>query len=519
MGVNSRKDTLRPFYRKINNMNLYIQIPKTITYKDLLKKRYILSAKNYQSISIQNKNLKRIKELVIEKPQIGREVGSFSYVNKSPFYFLRTKALQTSFFLPVLNNTECAVPILPKAFKDFELRKGDILLAKDANVGDASYLNTDLPNFMISSGIVKLRFSEEVRFYIFAFMKSNFFRNQIDLMISRGATLKHAKTLWLDAVIPFPNQKNKEEVMNFVSILTKAIIRKESEIKEKYNKIMWLIDEELKKNQKLNKFAYVMPNLKNLQETLRLDAGIFCKDYKEKQFLIENYIYGTDNIFNDFDFKRGQNLQVSQIGKSIYSEEYKPGFYKLVRPLNLSDFGTVEKYEYLGNSKKLQTIDKGEILLSAEGTIGKFCVFIDVDDKTITNIHGIIISKKNKKDNVESIFLGLFLGYLRNLGVLDYISVGGQGGSLAQRYWNYIKIPRFPRGKKEELAQYYYKPVNYNPNKLNVENFEAEDIKITKEAGIWQLDKQIKQIKQKLNEIFHKIIMDEEVKISFNFLT
>jgi len=497
----------------------YIQVPRTITYKDLVQKSS-LSPSSYRTLSFKNKNVKSIRELLLEEPLRGQEVGSFSYTNKSKFHFIRTKALQSSYFLPVLNDVECAIPILPMVFKDFKLHKGDILISKDANIGESAYLDDDLPNFMISGGLVRLRFLGDIKHYVFAFMKNEFFKSQIDyLVISRGATIRHAKTLWLDALIPFTNQQNKEEIIKYVSLLTKAVIRKETEIKKKHEKIMNLIDEELKQNQKPDKFTYNMPLLRDLEETIRLDAGMFCEDYKRKQFMIVNYTHGAKNIFDlGFDFKRGQNLQVSQIGRSIYSEEYKPNFYKLIRPLNLSDYGTVEKYEYLGNPRKLQTLNKGEILFSAEGTIGKLSVFIEVDNKAITNIHGITIFRKNNEDDIESIFLGLFLGYLRLIGVLDYISVGGQGGSLAQKYWEHIKIPNFPKSKKEEIARHYYNPINYKEDKLNLTGFENEDIRITTEAGIIQLDKQIKEIKQKLDKVLYKIVMDVKIDVSFDFL-
>ena len=497
----------------------YIQIPKAITYKELSEK-CSLSPSSYRTLSFKNKNVKKLRELLSERPQKGDEVGSFSYINKSKFYFIRTKALQLSSFLPVLNNVECAIPILPMVFKDFKLCKGDILISKDANIGEVAYLGDDLPNFMISGGIVRLRFFKDIKHYVFAFMKNEFFKSQIDYLVrSRGATIRHAKTLWLDALIPFPNQQNKDEIIEYVTLLTKAVIRKETDIKKKNEKIMNSIDGELKQNQRPNKCTYNMPLLRDLEEIIRLDAGMFCEDYKEKQFVIENYTHGAKNIFDfGFDFKRGQNLQVSQIGRSIYTEEYKPNFYKLIRPLNLSDYGTVEEYEYLGNPRKLQTLNRGEILFSAEGTIGKFCVFIEVGNKTITNIHGITIFRKNNENDIESIFLGLFLGYLRLIGILDYISVGGQGGSLAQKYWEHIKIPNFPRTKREEIARYYYNPVNYKEDKLNLPAFENEEIRITNEAGILQLDNQIKKIKQKIDEILYKITMDLEVDVSFDFL-
>ena len=390
MGFEPRKKAERTFRRVRNDME-YIQVPSTITYKDL-KAKQSLSPSSYETLSVTNKTLKRIGDLISDKPQKGQEVGSASYISKSNFYFIRTKALQASYFLPVLHDIECMVPILPNSFKDLKLKKGDILISKDANIGETAYLDEDLPYCLLSGGLVRLRFPEQIRYYVFAFMKSNFFKEQIYLMASRGATIRHAKALWLDAMIPFPNQDNKDEVIDFVSLLTRAVIRKEAEIKRKYDKVIGLIDKQLRENQGSGKFIYSTPSLKDLRETSRLDAGMFCEDYQRKQFMISNYIRGSEDIFAcGFDLKRGQNLQVSQIGRSIYGDEYKLNFYKLVRPLNLSDFGTVEKYEYLGNPRKLQTLKKGEILFSAEGTIGKFSVFIDVDDKTITNIHGITI--------------------------------------------------------------------------------------------------------------------------------
>ena len=517
MGFEPRKNAERPFHKVRNDME-YTQIPLTITYKDI-KEKQSLSPSSYKTLSVTNKTLKRIRDLISDKPQKGQEVGSPSYISKSNSYFIRTKALQASYFLPVLNDIECMVPILPNSFKDLKLKKGDILISKDANIGETAYLEEGLPCCMISGGLVRLKFPEHVKHYVFAFMKSGFFKEQVYLMASRGATIRHAKALWLDAMIPFPNQDNKDEVVSFVSLLTTAVIRKEAEIKRKYNKITGLIDGELRENQRPRKFIYDMPNLGDLRGTSRLDAGMFCEDYLRKQFLIDSYVRGSENIFAcGFDFKRGQNLQISQIGRSMYTDEYKPNFYKLVRPLNLSDFGTVKKYEYLGNPRKLQTLKKGEILFSAEGTIGKFSVFIDVDDKTITNIHGITIFRKNKENDVESIFLGLFLGYLRNIGILDYISVGGQGGSLAEKYWKYIKIPNFTRSKKEEIAKYYFNPANYDEEKLNLSEFEDEDVKVTEEAGILQLDKQCKAIRRILDTMMERVISDKEIEVSFDFL-
>lgn len=498
----------------------YIKVPRIINYKDL-EKICSLSPSSYKIFSFKNKNVKSIKELLLEKPLKGQEVGSFSYIKRSKFYFIKTKALQPSYFLPVLNEVECATPILPKVFKDFNLRKGDILISKDANIGETAYLDRDLPNFMISGGLVRLRFSDDIKHYVFAFMKSEFFKSQIDSLVgSRGATIRHAKTLWLDALIPFPNKQNKDDIIKYVSLLTMAVIRKESEIQKKYNIIMQLIDNELRKNQKQTKFIYNFPTLEDLMITGRLDASIYDINFKQELFYIENYKNGTSSLQSlGFKPRRGPNLAVSVIGRSIYSEQPQPNFYTLIEPMDITDFMTVKKLRWIGNKTKIPCLRKGDILFGAEGNIGKVYIVCEEMENAITNYHGMTINVEGEIDITENVFIGTFLSFLKERRFFDKIAVGGQGGSVGKEKLLNLKIPNFPRQKKEEIAKYYYNPVNYKEDKLNLAGFEDEDLQITNSAGIWQLDKQIKKIKQKLDEIIYKIAMDEDdVDISFDFL-
>jgi type I restriction enzyme S subunit len=493
-------------------------VPTNISYNDIFSKKSF-SPNEYKTLFIKNKNVKKVSELFSEEPQKGEEVGSFSYINKSKVFFLRAKTLQENSFLPNLDDLECAVPILPHTFVDSDLRKGDILLSKDSNVGEVVILDRNLPNYMLGGAIFRLKFEKDKLYYIFAFLKSQFFKSQINIMIARGATIKHAGTVWLDAIIPFPNSKNADDIINFIGLLTQATIRKESEIKSKYRKIITIIDDEINDNQLSTKFQYSNPSLNDIRSNSRIDAGLFCQSYKESQFKISNYRLGFNTISqSDFDYKRGQNLQISQIGSSIYTYEYKPNFYKLIRPVSLSYYGTVEQCEYLGNRNELQKLNKGEIIFSAEGTIGKFVVMVEPEVKTITNIHGITFYPKREVDITESIFFGLFLGYLRDKGILDYISVGGQGGSLSGKWNDHIRIPKFGDGKKKELATLYYKDSNYEEERLNLTNFEEKDIEITKSSGIWQLDAQVKKLKQEINRLIDMIIADQPILPDFSFL-
>ncbi|GBE75040.1 hypothetical protein myaer87_22670 [Microcystis aeruginosa NIES-87] len=91
------------------------------------------------------------------------------------------------------------------------------------------------------------------KFYLLAFIKHNIFREQLDFMVPKGATIRHAKTLFLDCKIPMPNI-NADETIKFVELLTQAIINKEQLIKERHEKILQQIEQELLNNQKSNIF-------------------------------------------------------------------------------------------------------------------------------------------------------------------------------------------------------------------------------------------------------------------------
>ena len=79
-----------------------------------------------------------------------------------------------------------------------------------------------------------------------------------------------------------------------------------------------------------------------------------------------------------------------------------------------------------------------------------------------------------------------------------------------------IPFPNFPEPKQKEIAELYYNPIDY-PTNLNLNNFSEKDSEWNKEAGILQLDMLAKKLNQRINEIIHKIAMDEEVDINFNF--
>jgi len=471
----------------------FADIPTIISYKDLVNhKTNSLSPTDY--LNIQVKSDFEYLENLIDNATYGKEVGGSNYMEQSKLKFIRTKCLQDTSILLNLNES---IGINPKSFKTFNLKKGDILLVKDSNIGEVCYIHKDLPNYSISSGVVKLNINDRLdKFYIIGIMKSVFFKEQIDLMTPKGATIRHSKDSFKYAKIPIPKDM---AIIDKVSILTESLINKEVELKRKFYQINSLIEQELQDNQLENHFNYQMPTYNDLINLNRFDTGLYTEKFQEIEFLIKNYVHGSDTIVGQgFYSIRGQNLQVSQIGKSLYSDIQKKGFYKLFLPTHISLFGTINKILNIANPRKLLLVKNDDIIFGAEG-FGKGRSFIPLNEKGeyITNIHGTML-RHDTAEIYQKIFIKCMLDWFREKNIIDAYSVGGNGGSFSTMYWDRLDFPLFPKNKQIEIAKLYYNPNdNYleHIDNLNTNTFMDIDLQVNKKSGILDLDEQIKKIK------------------------
>lgn len=497
----------------------YIDVPIYTTINDIEKKEYTLSATQYKTFNIKNKNIIKIRDFLdrdLSNKDSGNDPGSDAYVKKSNYIFIKTKALQNYSYL--LDKTKDSIEyITPYAFENHNLKKGDLLISKDSNVGEIVILDKDYSNAMLCGGIYKLPITKN-KYYLLAFIKNSIVREQIDFMVPRGSTIRHGKTMFLECKIPMPN-KNSNNTIKYIEDLTKAIIDKEQEIQKKHDEILELIEDELKNNQKNEKYTYKLPNINDITDLDRMDSALYTKEFKQKEFLITNYLYGTSSI-EELGFEkpsRGQNLQISNIGKSIYSSKKLNGYYRVILPKYLSKYGTVKTEEYIGNKNKLKTLEKGDIIFGAEGNEkGRSLVVLEKQDNTITNIHGITL-KQRKHDKTKGIFVKLFLDYLRNNGMIDAYAVGGNGGSLAIKYWKYLRFPNFPEEKEKSITDLYFNNLDeYKIDSDNMENFIEFDKEYNKKAGIYELDKSKLYLQNLLDDAIEKIANDIEINEFFD---
>lgn len=336
------------------------------TFKSIKGKDCLLSSSLHKQINVANENYLPLRSLLsreLNRNDLGKEVGSINYVSGSNFFFTKTKALQAYSFLPVLNS-ESTESIMPQAFVDHNLKAGDIILSKDSNIGETVILDKDYPNYMLSGALYKLPLNESDKFYILAFIKHRYYREQLNRLVPKGATLRHAGTKFLDCNIPFP-VNNKEAIVNFVSNITKKIVEIEIEIKKRDSEINDTIETELNKNQHTSTiYNFSHATYSKLTIGKRLDTGVYSDTFQRITHLLTNYKGGVFYVDTD-KLRSGSTPKIRDI--SNYSE----GCLRWITPTNCSDWGFIQTHEKISTPTKNNLNEDAVLLINRTSRGGK----------------------------------------------------------------------------------------------------------------------------------------------------
>ena len=492
----------------------HLRVPSEITLADLKAKAASWSAGMYRRVEIPTNHTRSIREIIAGYDK-GSDPGSMYYLDKSTHHFIRTKALQSHSYL-ISRKGGAITPINPRVFEDMALADGDILLSKDSNVGECAMVDGDAwRNHTLSGGIVRLRPSIN-RHYLFSFLKHELFKTELLSMVPRGATIAHANELWLDCRIPFPAQCDADDVITYIAVLTEAVVEKEKAIRARNDEIRAQIEAELTGNQTGKAFQYSHPTLDELRTTLRLDTGLYCRGFRAFQHRVNNYRHGAITLSAmGIRSRRGPNLAVTVIGKSLYSETFKLGWYELIRPVNIGEYGTLNSREWLGSPKKLPTVNRGDLILGCEGFgKGRSLVLVDAPERCTTNFHGTVLFWPGA-DVWQTIFVRCFLAYLREYRVIDWVGVGGSGGHLSPDYFDFLPFPRFPDAVRGRIARLYHHFVPQPAHKATLVNFVAWHREWNEGLGIWELDRELKALQRTLADVQEEIIEGRTVKLPF----
>lgn len=468
----------------------YVLVPKTVSFNDLWKKG-ALSPSLYEKVDYKNPNTKKVRQL-IEEPVKGKEVGSASYVENSKYCFIRNRALQETSYL-LQKDSQSIVPIKPRSFTDYDLSKNDILYAKDSNIGECCIIESEeYKNYTICSGMLKL-VAKENPLYVFAFLKHPFVKSQIHTATSKGSTIKHSGLNVLSCVVPFPNTPDADDIIAYIEALTQEIVNREIAIREKDKAIHEIITKELLANQKKGvSFNYQFPTIKEMESVERVDAGMYSQQYKEDMFLIINYADGFKPVTKlNFEITPGPSLELKILKTRIESDEPREGFYTLIIPTHVSEYGTLDKIKYLGTAKAIEELQFGDILIGESGT-WRSLVLLSNYPNCITNAHGSRLRHRNGNLTL-SIFVRCILAWYKRVGLFDYMVVGGSGGHLSPNYFDMILIPNFPEDIQKEIAELYYEEKG--------------------DSGIAQLNEQRMTLVRRLDSVLDDIVNNRPVTL------
>lgn len=430
---------------------IQIEVSTEIRSDEVVSKNHSFSPSQYKCVRIANENSVALGELLdrpLSTSDKGVEVGSQRYISNSPFMFVRTKGLQRESFLPSFSS-ESVVPILPSSFMNCRLQKGDILISKDSNAGEAIILDRDYPRHMISGGIYKLPIKKQ-KLYVFGLLKSAFFRTQLEFLVSRGATITHAGKRFLDCKIPFPNQDNKEEAVEYVERLVETIIEQEKSVRARSEKINKNIEKELL-NQKRRNFHYEYPTDKEIRNETRLDTRKYGPRFREIDFLLRNYAEGF-SVINKENIKSGTTPERRKKGADAELE------YLWITPTSIADYGVLKERERITCEKN--NLGKNAMLLvnrTSRGDQGEYVGIAMFFDAALYGAaqHNQGIYRVEGYSDTDLLFMSCFM----NCGSMRLYCAGLTMGSkmkeIKASQFLEIPFPNFPDSFKKRIANMY----------------------------------------------------------------
>lgn len=497
----------------------YLLSPPEITLDELRNNNANFSPRAYKRVFMGTSCVERIGDL-LKSYDNGIEVGSLAYVPRSPYNFIRTKALQD--YSCLTQHLSGAIsPITPRAFKKATgsapgriVRDNDILYARGGSVGEVALAN-DCGQATLSGHMLRLEFQDN-KWYCFAFMKHPICKLQQQSQVKGSIRALDNFTIntLLDCLIPFPNQPDAERAIAYVSALMQAIVDKEKAIRQRDSAIHDTIAYELTTHQKPNAFVFQHPTLNEVRTIGRFDAAIYDREYKAVAHQIANYCGGSATPSEEgFCIIPGPSLETKLIGTRLDSDTYKPGFYALVLPTHISIYGTMNALPYIGTRKKLPLLQEGDIVFGEAGFHkGRSIVLLEGIDNCITNAHGLC-ARRTDGDTTKSVFFRCIFNWYRNMGLVDLMAVGGSGGHFSPQYFDYLRIPKFPDTVQATIAQLYHNPASPPAAPPTLATFVGWHREWNSALGIWELDREMKTLRRTLAAVQEDIIQGRTVTV------
>jgi len=347
--------------------------------------------------------------------------------------------------------------------------------------------------------------------YVFSFLRTDFFVEQVWSLLHRGVYPRMDTGALGRVLIPVATDPR---VCQYVSVLSQAIADKERAIRDRNEAILKAVNDELVVGQSAASFTYAYPSLNEVRGRARFDAAVYSDEYKSKMWHVTNYARGClTPTAAGFTVKPGPSLEIKILRTRIDSETPKDGFYRLLIPANISEYGTMSKVTWLGTAKQLPLLMQGDILFGEAGFgKGRTIVLIDELDRATTNAHGLY-ARRTDGDLAESIFFRCIFHWYRSMRLIDLMAVGGSGGHFSPEYFDSLLIPRFSEGPKDRIVAMYHSPAPPMAELPTLSNFVTLQRSRNCALGIWELDSEMKSLQAELVGVQELIIQGQPVRV------
>lgn len=481
-------------------MKTYIEKPKVINISQV-KEKNSFSINDF--LKIKNWNSEILKKF-LEKSFINSNIDSCYYYKNSKYFLVTNKALNDN----ILSEEEKYIWVIPEWFKTKNkcvIQKWDLIIWNNWTLWQIAFIKKDF-YWITNSNVTLLRFNNlKSIYYLIWIFHSKWFRENCFTISTKSWTQQFITRDNLENTkIPFPSKNNHrepEKIENLVSLITQNLIDKEEQIKLKNKIIDEKIEKELKENQTSWKYEYCFPTINWILNKKRLDWAYYTEKIQEKIYLIKNYKYFYKKLL---DFKE----KYKSWKTPYFFEVDNKKFPIFLRPTEYNSDRVYKKLKYINDNNSTRVDIEEWIIIPRKWTTN----FLYKENWFKVIINDSVKFGIFKDINVK--FLFCFLSSKINQIILDKIKTDVNWWALNSEQIDNLLIPNFPEEKQQEIARQYYNKVEKNTD-LTFENYLEKEKERNSKLWIFQLNMELFELRETLENLIDKIIMNQEINIDF----
>jgi len=487
-------------------MKSYIHKPLSIKKSEIFSKNKIFAPSRHKQLIIKNSSVETLSSLVelgTTSLNIKKNKGCYQYIEIGDI-----NAITGDISYKTVKSIDISSASVSKIQKD------DILISTVRTyLGGIGIVTSTDKNLVATKALIVLRKMKKdiLKYYLFGILRSKFFIDQVSMILNASMYPRMEKEYFDRLIIPFPTQKhndNPKGVEKLVSLITQNIIDKEEQIKFKNRLIDSQIEKELNENQKSKALQYSYPKLSELKKENRLDTGLYEKSYKLNYSLIESYSNGYFQIPVE-KFKSGSTPKVRIFNGTKYD-------YRWVTPTDIEDVGFYNPIDKISMPTSYN-LKKDAILFINRTSRGKKGEYVGIScfydyEYYGQGHHNQGIYRVENFSKSEKLFIVAFMNSTIMRKICGNATIGSKMKEMKSYDFSKLIFPSFPKEKQKEIVKSYYNKVDKLTN-ISLDNYLTEHKKRNQKLGVFQLNMEIFDLKEKLENLVDKIVMNEKIII------